>query len=166
MRKAVWSAVATMAAVVMFSTSASAQTTATGSVTVTVNVNARARLTLDAAAITFADADPDTVPNMTATPLTVGVGARTAPAGNVTLTVLATGDLTSGGNTIGIANLTWTAAGAGFVAGTSNASTAQNVGAWSGSGSRTGTQTYALPNSWAYATGTYTTTLNYTLTVP
>ena len=29
-----------------------------------------------------------------------------------------------------------------------------------------GTQTFSLPNSWAYGTGTYTTTLNYTLTVP
>jgi hypothetical protein len=166
MRKAVWSAIATVGAVVLFSTSAYAQTTATGSVTVTVNVNARARLTLGAAAITFADADPDTQPTMNATPLSVSVGARTAPTGNVTLTVVATGDLASGTDTIGIGNLTWSATGTGFVAGTSNSTTAQSVGAWTGPGNRNGTQTYSLPNSWAYATGTYTTTLNYTLTVP
>ena len=31
---------------------------------------------------------------------------------------------------------------------------------------RTSAQTYSLLNSWAYVPGTYTTTLNYTLTVP
>jgi hypothetical protein len=51
------------------------------------------------------------------------------------------------------------------VPGTSG-TTAQAVGNWTGSGNRTGTQTYSLPNSWDYVTGTYTTTLNYTLTVP
>jgi hypothetical protein len=57
-------------------------------------------------------------------------------------------------------------AGTGFVAGTSSATVAQSVGAWTGSGARSGSQTYSLPNSWAYAPGTYTTTLNYTLSVP
>jgi len=40
------------------------------------------------------------------------------------------------------------------------------VGSWSASGSPSGTQTLSLPNSWTYATGTYTVTLNYTLTAP
>jgi hypothetical protein len=40
------------------------------------------------------------------------------------------------------------------------------VGAWTGSGNQTGTQTYSLANSWTYATGTYTAALTYTLTVP
>ena len=35
-----------------------------------------------------------------------------------------------------------------------------------GSGSRTDTQVYSLANSWDYATGTYSATITYTLTVP
>ena len=156
----------TAAAVLLMSSSAYAQATATASLNVTVNVAARARLTLGAASITFADQDPATVPTLTAGALTVDVGARTAPASNVTLTVLATGDLTSGGNTIPVTTLAWTASGAGFAAGASSAAVAQSVGTWTGPGARSGTQTYTLPNSWTYAVGTYTTTLNYTLTAP
>jgi hypothetical protein len=44
--------------------------------------------------------------------------------------------------------------------------TAQTVGTWTGSGNPAGSHTYVLANSWAYATGVYTTTLNYTLSVP
>jgi hypothetical protein len=150
----------------LMASSASAQSTANASLNVTVNVAARARLTLGAAALNFADADPTTVPTLTAAPLAISVGARTSPTGNVTLTVLATGDLTSGTDSIGINNLSWVSTGTGFAAGTSNATTAQSVGAWTGPGAQNGTQTFSLPNSWAYATGTYTTTLNYTLTVP
>ena len=43
---------------------------------------------------------------------------------------------------------------------------AQRVASWVSSGSWTGTQTYGLLNSWTYATGTYSTTLTYTLTAP
>ena len=54
-----------------------------------------------------------------------------------------------------------------MVGGVANATTAQNVsGAWVGSGLRTGTQLFSLPNSWLYVPGTYSATLNYTLTVP
>jgi hypothetical protein len=80
--------------------------------------------------------------------------------------VLASGDLASGGNSIAVSNLTWTSSGGGFQAGTSNKTVAQSVGSWSGSGNQSGSQTYALANSWTYATGTYTVTLNYTLTAP
>jgi hypothetical protein len=167
MKKTLWKVGLLSAAAVLFtSSSASAQATATASLNVTVNVAARARLTLGAAALNFADADPATVPTLTSAALSVDVGARTSPTGNVTLTVLATGDLASGTDNIAINTLTWTATGTGFAAGTSSAATAQSVGAWTGPGARTGSQTYSLPNSWAYAPGTYTTTLNYTLTVP
>jgi hypothetical protein len=166
MRKTLWKAGLSAAVVLLSSSSAFAQATANASLNVTVTVAARARLTLGSAAITFADADPATVPTLTSTALTVDVGARTSPTGNVTLTVLATGPLASGTDSIAISNLTWTATGTGFAAGTSNATTAQSVGAWTGPGARTGSQTYLLPNSWAYAPGSYTTTLNYTLTVP
>jgi hypothetical protein len=80
--------------------------------------------------------------------------------------VLAAGDFVSGTDTIGIGNLSWSAGGGGFLAGVANSVTAQPVGNWTGGGSPSGTQTFALANSWAYATGNYSVDLNYTLTVP
>jgi hypothetical protein len=165
MKKAVWSSVA---AVVLLSWAApaAAQQTATGTVNVTANVAARARLTLGAASITFNDADPDVTPSLTATAITIDVMARTGAASNVTLTVQSNGDLTTGSDTIPISNLTWTVGGdAGFQAGTAAAADV-TLGSWTGGGARSGTQTYALVNSWDYAIGTYTATLTYTLTSP
>ena len=166
MRKTLVKAGLSAAAILLTSSAAYAQSTANASLNVTVNVAARATLTLGAAALNFADADPTTVPVLTAAPVAITVGARTSPTGNVTLTVLATGNLVGAGGTIPIGNLTWTSTGTGFAAGASNATTAQSVGTWTGPGAQNGTQTFSLPNSWAYGTGTYTTTLNYTLTVP
>jgi hypothetical protein len=172
MTKAVWSTLTTAAAVALFSAlapaNASAQAnTATGSLTVSVNVAGRATLALSAGSITFADADPETVPALTSSGLNLTVKARTAPTANVTLTVLATGDLSAGpGVNIPVSTLTWSTASAGFVNGANNVATAQPVGNWSGPGARTGTVVFSLPNSWTYATGTYSTTLNYTLTAP
>jgi hypothetical protein len=167
MRKTLWKVGLTTAAVVLLSSSSAyAQLTQNATLNVTVNVASRARLALSATGITFTDQDPATVATLTSPAVTVDVGARTATTSNVTLTVLAAGNLTSGTDVITINNLTWTASGTGFVAGTSDATTAQNVGAWVGSGARSGSQSYVLPNSWAYAPGSYTTTLTYTLTVP
>ena len=169
MGKTLWKVGLTTAAVVLLSSSAAyAQAVANANLTVTVNVASRARLTLGALGITFADADPDLTPILSAGPVAVNVGARTAPGSTVTLTVLATGNLVSGSDVITIDQLTWTVGGpsAGFVAGTSNATVAQSVGSWTGPGTRNGTQTFALPNSWAYAPGSYNSALNYTLSVP
>ena len=127
-----------------------------------------AKLSLGAASISFPDADPDTTPSILSVPasVTVDAKAKTTTSGSVTLTVVTGGDLTTGSDTILIGNVTWTAAGAGFVAGTMNRTTGQSAGSWSGSGSRSGTFGYALANSWSYATGTYTATATYTLTAP
>src|SRR5690349_8585976 len=111
MKKAVWSVVTTAAVVLLASSSAFAQQTANASIAVTANVNAKAKLTLGVAAINFADADPDVTPVFTSAPVTVDVKSRTTAAGNVTLTVLANGDLVSGSNTIPVNTLTWTATG-------------------------------------------------------
>jgi hypothetical protein len=165
MNKVVWSGVVTAAAVLCFSVPSFAQTT--GSIGVSASVNAKAKLTIGAPSITFADADPDTDLTISASAVTIAVKARTSAGGTVSLTVLATQDLTSGSDIIPISALKWTVDGtAGFAAGTSNVTTAQTVASWSGSANRTGAQTYVLDNSWAYATGTYVTTLNYTLSVP
>jgi hypothetical protein len=167
MKKAVWSGAVAAAVVLLGSSSAFAQQTANASIAVTANVNAKAKLTLGTAAINFADADPDVTPIFTSAPVTVDVRSRTSAAGNVTLTVLASGDLTSGSNVIAIGTLSWTATGLGFTgAGANNKTTAQTLGSWTGSGNPSGTQTLSLPNLWSYNTGTYTVTLNYTLTAP
>ena len=165
MKKAVWSALVT-AAILVAAAPASAQNTDSKSVNVTVNVNARAKLTLSANAVTFNDADPDTVTSIVATAINVDAKIRTTPSGASTLTVVSDDDLLSGTDVITVDNLTWTAGGSGFVAGVMDKNTAQSLGAFTGSGNHSGTQTYALANSWSYATGSYTATITYTLTAP
>jgi hypothetical protein len=155
------------AAFLFLSSPVFAQATDTATVTVSAAVNAKAKLTLGSSTVSFADANPDVTPSISATALTVDVKARTSSAGSVTLTVLSGGDFVSGSDNFGIANLTWTASGSGMAAGTMSKTTAQALGTWTGSGNRTGmTQTYALANSWTYATGAYSASITYTLTAP
>lgn len=167
MKKAVWSSVITgLAMLLCSSTDAFAQATAGATVTVSATVNPKAKLTVGAASVTFNDADPDVTPLLTATAaLSLDVKSRTSSAANVTLTVQSGGDLTTGTDTIPIANLTWTATGNGYAAGTM-ATSAVSLGSWTGGGNEAGTQTYRLVNSWTYKTGTYTATITYTLTAP
>jgi hypothetical protein len=153
------------AAFVLLSSTVSAQQTATATVTATANVAAKARLDVTGA-VAFADADPDVTTQLTAAALNIAVKARTGNGQPVLLTVVAGGNFVEpGGASIGIANLDWIVSGTGFVAGTA-ALTDVTLGSWSGSGNRTGTQTYRLVNSWAYDTGSYSVTLTYTLTAP
>lgn len=142
--------------------------TRTDTMSVSATVSARAKLTLSYGSMAFPDADPDTVPLVPASggALLITAKARTTLGSTVTLVVLASGDLRSGLDTIPAGNLTWTTTGAGFSGGTMNKTTAQAVGSWANSGFWSGTQSYALMNSWNFSTGTYTTTLNYTLTAP
>ena len=141
---------------------ASAQTQ---NATLNASINGLARLSLSSAALTFPDADPDTVPSIQASqgPITLTAKARTSLNGTITLTVQASDHLRSGVDVIPASNITWVAGGAGFSNGTLSASTAQIVAAWTGSGVRTGTQTFFFRNLWSYATGTYTLTMTYTL---
>ncbi len=137
------------------------------SLTINATVSAKAKLTLGVAAINFPDADPDSVPSIAATenPVSVTVKTQAGSASSVTLTAQANGDLDSGTDTIDITNVTWTATGAGFVGGTMDTA-AQSAGAWTGSGRRDGTFSYALANSWDYTAGSYSQTVVYTLTAP
>jgi hypothetical protein len=149
---------------------ASAVEAATDNANLNVNatVNSRAKLTLGTGTINFADADPDTTPSIPATENAVNVSAqsRTGSSSTVTLTVLAGGDLISGGDTIGINNVTWTVSGAGYVAGTMNKTVAQSAGSWTGPGTQNGTFSFFLANSWSYAPGSYAASATYTLTAP
>src|SRR6476646_10799240 len=116
----------------------------TSNATLNAAINSVARLSLSSAALTFPDSDPDTVPSIQASqgPITLTAKARTSLNGTITLTVKASDDLRSGVSTIPASNITWVASGAGFNTGTLSASTAQIVAAWTGSGVRTGTQTF------------------------
>ncbi len=136
--------------------------------TINATVSARAELTLSPTTITFADASPTTTPSIQAgSVVTVTAKVRTGSSSTPTLVVQANGDLESGGDTIAIGNVRWTASGAPFVAGTMNKTTAQDAAAFgTGSGSYSGTYTYFLANSWSYPTGSYSQTATYTLTAP
>ena len=138
----------------------------TDSATLNASINSQARLSLSTLSINFPDADPDTVPSVQGAPgaVTITAKARTSGNGAVTLTVRATDHLRSGLDTIPASQITWTAAGSGFSGGTLNATTAQIVAAWTGSGVHTGTQTFFFKNLWTYAAGIYTLTMTFTLT--
>ena len=134
----------------------------------TAGASSTANLRINSTTVTFLNADPDTTPVITASEgaISITADAKTSKHSTVALTVVAGGDLKSGVNTIAISNITWTAAGSGFVAGTLSKTTPRTVGSWAGSGNRTGTVTFKLANAWTYATGTYTATLTFTLTAP
>ena len=146
----------------------------TKNLTVTANVGSTAKLTLGATTLTFPDSDPDNTPLITATEgaINVTAKAKTAAGSSVALEVRSSGgssgNLISGsGDTIPIGNLRWQGTGTGFVGGPTNVSnTNQLAGSWNQSGNYSGTQTFSLVNSWAYAVGTYTATITYTLTSP
>ena len=167
MKKAVWSAVAAVA-VLAFAAPASAQPL-TQDVAATVNIGQWARLSVTGGPVTFNDADPDAVPNLNANPVDVTARARVAPAAAVSVTVVASHeyfDHASSTTLIPVADMDWTATGTDFVGGTMSHASAQNVASWTGPANRNGTQTYTLPNSWAYPVGNHTVTLTYTLVVP
>ena len=143
---------------------AAPQSTDTG--TLNATFNGLARLSLSTTTLTFPDADPDTAPQVPASqgPVTIVAKARASEGGTVTLTVLASDDLRSGVTTIPAATITWTATGSGFVPGTLSRTIGRTVAAWTGSGVRTGTQSFFFRNLWTWTTGTYTLTMTYTLT--
>jgi hypothetical protein len=135
---------------------------------ITAALASSAQLSITPSSINFPNADPDNVPSIKANenPVTVTVNAQSTLFRTITLTVLAHGDLISGSNPIAIGNVTWTATGTGFRAGTMSRTTSQTAGSWRGSVNSTGTFSYFLKNSWSYATGNYTQTITYTLTAP
>jgi hypothetical protein len=122
-----------------------------------------ATLTLGVSTISFSNASPATVSSIASSQNPVSVRVRTNSTTTWSLTVLANGDLVSGGNSIAISNITWTATGTGFVSGTMSKTTAQTLASGAGNVDRTGSQSFFLANSWNYATGAYTQTVVYTL---
>lgn len=126
-------------------------------------------LTLTPSTINFPDANPDTTPSIPASQNPVQVRCRVVGSGswNLILDVRATGNLISGGASIPINMVSWTATGAGYTAGTMSTTSVQ-AGNWTSSGNKTynGTFSYFLQNNWNYATGNYVATVTYTLHSP
>jgi len=123
-----------------------------------------ATLTLGVGSITFPSASPVTTSSIAATQNPISIAVKTTGTATWSLTVLANGDLVSGGNTVAIGNVTWTATGTGFVGGTMSKTTAQTLASGTSNVNMTGTQSYFLANSWTYVTGSYSQTVVYTLT--
>jgi hypothetical protein len=141
-----------------------AKSTATN-MSVNVTILARAKLTLNPSTINFPSASPDTTPNIPADN-SVNIVVSSRSTATATLDVLALQDLTSGSFTIPIGNVTWTASGQGFQAGTMNRTTSQRVGTFSSSGSYIGMLSFAFANSWNYFPGSYSAIATFTLTAP
>jgi hypothetical protein len=140
----------------------------TSTATLSATIGTLARLTLSATSVSFPNADPDTVPQVPAAggPLLITAKSRATPGAQVLLTVLATDDLRSGISVLPISNITWTATGSGFAAGTMSKVAAATVAAWTGSGVRSGSQQMYFRNVWTHPTGTYTASIVYTLSAP
>jgi hypothetical protein len=134
-----------------------------------VNLPTQARLSLSSTSVTFPDADPGATPLVAAVPSSITISARARLPRNtqITLTVQSSDDLRSGVTVLPVSFVTWTSTGAGFsAAGTMSRTASQLVGRWTGSGVRTGTQSYRFENRWTHPVGVYSTTLMYTLSSP
>lgn len=153
----VWAALAPAAPIAAQATTA----------TLSANVSPLAKLTLSTSSISFPDADPDAVPQIPAagSALLITAKSRATSGALVILSVQAADDLRSGVSVIPASNITWTASGPGFIAGTLSTSP-MTVATWSGSGIRSGSQQFFLRNLWTHPTGTYTLTMIYTLSTP
>ena len=136
--------------------------------TLSANVSTIAKLNLSTATASFPDADPDAVPQIPTIggPVLITAKSRAHPGMQVVLTLQAADDLRSGVNVIPASNITWTATGTGFVAGTLSKQSPVTLATWTGSGVRSGSQQLYLRNLWTHPTGTYTVSLLYTLSAP
>lgn len=154
------------ATLLVFAAGSAMATTGTAPLTVSATVTSSAKISLDASAISFADADPETVSTIASSPASVTVTAKSKTTANsaATLTVLSATELTSGTDTIPVSKVTWTATGAGYIAGAMGL-TAQDVGSWTGSGIRTGALNFKLTNGW-YPVGAYSAETTFTLSNP
>ncbi|HSC26102.1 MAG TPA: hypothetical protein VLD67_02445 [Vicinamibacterales bacterium] len=140
----------------------------TATATMAVTLNSVARVSFSTLTVAFPDANPDAVPQVAAVPASIDISAKARAPRNaqVTLTLQSEDDLRSGITVLPASLITWTATGAGFVGGTVSPAAAQLVGSWTGSGVRSGTQSFRFENRWTHPSGTYTLTLVYTLSAP
>jgi hypothetical protein len=128
----------------------------------------RLDLSVSPVSITFAAQDPDAAPVLFSAPVQVTYRVRGTPR-PWTITVLAGGDLISGGATVDISNITWVATPAPpFQSGTLSKTVSQTLASGTGNVpvAATGHVTFRLANLWTYTAGTYTQTVVFTLSAP
>lgn len=126
-------------------------------------------LSLSPATIAVPSADPDTVPLVSSAPMSVNYRIRQNNDEPWLLTVVANGDLESGGARIDISAVSWVATPSPpFQSGTLSRTAAQTVAAGTGNvaAPSVGTLTFRLTNSWSYEPGVYTQTVVFTLSTP
>ena len=138
------------------------------------------QLTLIPTTVSFPDANPTTTPSITGSPLlevrVVVSGITNADTWSVS--ALADGDLLSGPDTIGIANVSWTTRGplggspclscvchAGTASSTVNQLLFTGAGD-TGAGQKGCEKTFYLANSWSYSAGNYSQTITITASIP
>lgn len=129
----------------------------------------RLDLRLSPSIVTFPAADPDLMPIVSAAPIQVTYRVRQNQGGPWTLTVLAAGDLISGGASVDISNVSWAASPAPpFQSGTLSRTVAQTLASGNGNvnPAATGSITFRVVNSWNYSAGIYTQTVLFTLSAP
>ena len=128
----------------------------------------RLELSVSPTSISFPSADPDVAPFSAAPPVVVSIRIRQS-SGPWSLTVLANGDLLSGGSTVDISNVTWTATPAPpYQGGTLSKTVAQRMASGTGTvnPAANGSVTFRLANAWTYNAGNYTQTIVFTLSTP
>ena len=132
------------------------------------DIGPAAKLIVGNQSITFPSTDPDEQQQIPAleNDIKVTVKARTGSNSQVSLKIIAEGDLISGSDSIPIQNVIWQGTGLGFVNGTLSKSSYQAGGSWVGSGIRQGSFRYYLNNSWNYPVGNYRVNIIYSLTAP
>lgn len=134
------------------------------------DVRTLSKLEVDQTTVVFdlGSLSPDDAPVINANPAQINITlkTRTGANSNVTLNILATGDIVSGTDVIPVNNINWIATGAGFVGGTLDKMSPQKVGSWTGGGVRSGTLAFRMFNRWEYVKGEYGTTSLFILTTP
>ena len=138
--------------------------------TIRAEVKNVSKLELDSTTILFelGGVNPDVAPiiESASSQITVQCKARAGANTDVSLTILAGGDLISGSDVILINNINWIASGNGFINGTMDKTFPQTMGGWKGGGVYTGQISFRLINRWEYSSGDYLTTALLTLVVP
>ncbi|RII29001.1 MAG: hypothetical protein CXR31_03785 [Geobacter sp.] len=140
---------------------------ASAGLNVSLVISSSANLSLSATSLTFLADDPAIQPAIPASENPVSVLAKVRTKGTPSLSVIASDDLRSGTDVIPISELTWTADGSPFIGGTMSKTTPQQAANLpAGAGSYQSAYRYNLTNSPLYLPGTYSSTINYTLTAP
>ena len=141
--------------------------TTSANLTINVSVLSSANLTLGANTLSFRAADPITHPVIAAVENPIPVIAKVRSNDPLTLLVIALDDLRNGDAVIPASAITWTAAGAPFMGGALSKVSGQPAARFpTGSGIYSSYFNFFLENGAGYLPGTYSTTINYTLTTP